>query len=53
MPTHDENTGGVGPSRRTPFNVYRLTSTATHGGLGDVDYAERRLEATVSNRFTN
>lgn len=29
--------------------VYYLTSIATTGTLGGVDYAERRLEATVSN----
>jgi len=30
-------------------NVYYLTSIATIGTLGGLDYAERRLEATVSN----
>ena len=29
--------------------VYYLTSTATIGTLGGLDYAERRVEATVSN----
>jgi MSHA biogenesis protein MshP len=29
--------------------VFYITSTATIGTLGSVDYAERRLEATVSN----
>jgi MSHA biogenesis protein MshP len=30
-------------------NVYYLTSVATFGTLGNADYAERRMEATVSN----
>ena len=29
--------------------VYYITSTATVGTLGGVNYAERRLEATISN----
>jgi MSHA biogenesis protein MshP len=29
--------------------VYYITSTATTGTLGNVSYAERRMEATVSN----
>jgi MSHA biogenesis protein MshP len=29
--------------------VYYLTSTATIGAVGGLDYAERRVEATVSN----
>lgn len=30
-------------------NVFYLTSRATIGTVGDPDYAERRMEATVSN----
>lgn len=33
----------------TGGNVYRITSTAVHGAFGDLDYAQRRMEATVSN----
>jgi MSHA biogenesis protein MshP len=33
----------------TVGNVYRITSTAVHGAFGDLDYAQRRMEATVSN----
>ena len=32
------------------FNVHFIRSTATTGSRGDVEYAERRLEATASNR---
>ena len=46
---HDETTGGN--PFNNPFNVYFIVSTATYGNLGDVDYAERRLEASVSNRY--
>jgi MSHA biogenesis protein MshP len=30
-------------------NVYRITSTAVHGAFGDLDYSQRRMQATVSN----
>lgn len=51
--THNENDPPPGFTTVTiqVFNVYHITSTATHGSPGDVDYAERRLEATVTNRF--
>lgn len=50
--THDEDDPpGGGITTIQVFNVYYITSTATHGSPGDVDYAERRLEATVTNRF--
>lgn len=46
---HNENTGA---GEVTPFNVYVITSTASHGNPGDMEYAERRLQATVSSRYT-
>jgi MSHA biogenesis protein MshP len=33
----------------TGGKVYRITSTAVHGTFGALDYAQRRMEATVSN----
>lgn len=33
----------------TGGTVYRITSTAVHGTFGALDYAQRRIEATVSN----
>lgn len=33
----------------TGGNVYRITSTATRGTFGNIDYARRRMEATVTN----
>lgn len=39
-------TGGASPC---PCVTYFITSTATNGTLGNVNYAERRMEATVSN----
>ena len=33
----------------TGGNVYRITSTAVTGTFGSLDYAQRRMEATVSN----
>jgi MSHA biogenesis protein MshP len=33
----------------TEGTVYRITSTAVHGTFGALDYAQRRMEATVSN----
>lgn len=33
----------------TTYSFFYLTSTATHGTAGNPDYAERRLETTVSN----
>lgn len=45
---HDE--GGGGTINR-PFNVLVITSTAEYGAFGNPDYARRRLEATVSNRY--
>jgi MSHA biogenesis protein MshP len=33
----------------TGGTVYRITSTAVHGTFGALDYAQRRMEATVSN----
>lgn len=46
--THDEN---VVAGTTNPFNVYYITSTAAYGASGSVDYAQRRLETTVTNRF--
>lgn len=40
------HTEGVLP----PITVYRLTSTATTGTYGTLDYVFRRLQATVSNQ---
>lgn len=42
------NTPGGGNNR---FNVAVITSTAEYGAFGSPDYARRRLEATVSNRY--
>lgn len=42
------NTPGGGNNR---FNVAVITSTAEYGTFGSPDYARRRLEATVSNRY--
>ena len=39
-------TGGASPC---PCVAYFVTSTATSGSLGNPDYAERHVEATVSN----
>jgi MSHA biogenesis protein MshP len=33
----------------TGGTVYRITSTAVTGAFGSLDYAQRRMEATVSN----
>jgi MSHA biogenesis protein MshP len=33
----------------TGGTVYRITSTAVSGTFGTIDYAQRRMEATVSN----
>lgn len=43
------NEAGVGLT--SPFNVFFITSTATHGSPGDLEHAERRVEATVSDRY--
>lgn len=45
------NEGGNQTIYNRDFNVYFVTSTATHGSAGTPDYAERRLETTVSNRY--
>lgn len=34
-----------------PFNVYVVTSEAEYGVFGAPDYARRRIEATISNRY--
>lgn len=39
-------TGGL---THTGGNVYRITSTAERGTFGSLDYARRRMEATVTN----
>lgn len=39
-------TGGASPC---PCTAYFVTSTATNGTLGNPNYAERHVEATVSN----
>lgn len=40
-----------GGGTNSPFNVLVITSTAEYGAFGNPDYARRRLEATVSNRY--
>ncbi len=42
-------TGSTFGSGTSSGNVYYLTSQATTGTLGNVNYAERHLSATVSN----
>ncbi|MDO9372201.1 MAG: pilus assembly PilX N-terminal domain-containing protein [Gammaproteobacteria bacterium] len=43
--------GGTPGGGNNIFNVLVLTSTAEYGAFGNPDYASRRLEATVSNRY--
>lgn len=44
--THKEGGGS-----NDPFNVYVITSEAEYSAFGAPDYARRRIEATVSNRY--
>lgn len=46
---HREGNTPSGGNNR--FNVAVITSTAEYGTFGSPDYARRRLEATVSNRY--
>lgn len=47
----NEGTFGSPPGTAANFSVFYLTSTATHGSPGDLEHAERRIEAIVSNRY--
>jgi len=40
-----------GGATNDPFKVYYLTSTASYSSFGSPDYVQRRLDATVSNRY--
>ncbi len=40
-----------GSGQAVNFSVFYLTSTATHRSPGDLEHAERRVEAVVSNRY--
>ncbi|MEK7815819.1 MAG: hypothetical protein AAB294_03260 [Pseudomonadota bacterium] len=47
---YNENIPG-GSGQAVNFSVFYITSTATHRTPGDLEHAERRVEATVSNRY--
>ncbi len=40
-----------GSGQAVNFSVFFLTSTATHGNPGELEHVERRVEATVSDRY--
>lgn len=50
---YNENASGaeIAAGVAVNFSVFYLTSTATHRSPGDPEHAERRIEATVSNRY--